>query len=98
MLHRIEVVDVCIQYVESVGVPQSTHELTAAFLYCIIVETVRKPRCGIRVEVPADCICSVLAQCIHWVNGIALGLTHLLTVFILNMAKNDNVLIRCFVK
>ena len=62
------------------------------------METIRQPWSTVDIEIPADCICSVGFQCLKRINGISFGLTHLLTVFILHMAKNDNILIWCLIK
>ena len=57
------------------------------------METVWQPRSTIFVEVPTNSISTMLIKGIHRVNGIALGLTHLLAVFILNVTQNNYVLI-----
>ena len=62
------------------------------------METVRKPWSTVDVEVPSDGICAVFVQCIEWINCISFGLTHLLSVLILNMSQNDYVLVWCFVE
>ena len=62
------------------------------------MEAVWKPRCGVAVEVPADCICAVFVQGIHRINRVTLGLTHLLSVLILYVTKHDNILVRRLVK
>ena len=62
------------------------------------VETVRQPRCTVDIEIPADRVCAVSLQCIERINRIALGLTHLLSVLILDMPQNDNILVRRLVK
>ena len=61
-------------------------------------ETVRQPRSAVGVEVPADGIGAVGLQCVKRIYRISLGFTHLLSVLILYMTKNDNVLVRCFVE
>ena len=94
----IKFINVCIEYKERIGVPQSTHEFSLTFLYRFSMETVRQPRCAVDIEVPADRICSVCLQCIERIYRISFGLTHLLTVFILYMTQYDNVLVRSLVE
>ena len=94
----IKIINVCIQYEECVGIPQGTHEFTLSFLYGLAGESLRQPGCGTGVEIPADGICTVGLQCVERIYRIALTLTHLLTVLILYMAHNDNVLVRSLVE
>ena len=54
--------------------------------------------CTVNVEIPADRVSAVSLQCIERVNRVALGLTHLLSVLILDMPQNDNILVRRLVK
>ena len=58
------------------------------------METVRQPRCGVGIEIPADRVCAKLVQCVERIDGIAFGLAHLLSVFILHMSHDDDVLVR----
>ena len=62
------------------------------------MEAVRQPWCGVRVEEPADGVGAVLLECIHRVDRIALRLTHLLSVLVLNVTQYEDVLIRCLIK
>ena len=62
------------------------------------METVGKPRRAVDVEIPADRIGAVFLQGVKGVDGIALGLAHLLAVLILDMAEDDDILIGRLVK
>ncbi len=62
------------------------------------MEAVWQPWSTVFVEIPTDGICTVLAEGIHRIYGVALGLAHLLAVLVLNMAQNDNVLVGGIVK
>ena len=62
------------------------------------MEAVRQPRCAVDVEVPADRVGTICLQGVKRINGISLGLTHLLSVLILNVTENDNVLVRRLIK
>ncbi len=62
------------------------------------METVRQPWRAVYIEIPADRIRTVFFQRLKRVYRISLGLAHLLSVLILHMAQNDNVLIRRLVK
>ena len=94
----IKVINICIKYKECISIPQCTHEFTLSFLNSLAMETVRQPWCTVDVEVPADGICTVCLKCIKRINCISLGLAHLLAILILNMSKNDNVLIWSLIK
>ena len=98
IFRRIEFIDVRIQYEEGVGVPQGAQELTLSLDHGLIVETVRQPGRTVGVEIPTDRVRAVFSQCFKRIDRIALTLTHLLSVLILNMAQNDNVLIRRLVE
>ena len=62
------------------------------------METVRQPGSRVDVEVPTDRICAVLFKGLERIYCISLTLTHLLSVFILNVTKYDNVLIRSLIE
>ena len=94
----IEVVDVCIQNKERVGVPQGSHELSLSFHDRLACETARQPWSAAGVEVPADRIGTVGLQCVKRIYRISFGFTHLLSVLILYQTKNDNVFVWCFVE
>ena len=98
MLCRIEIIDICIQYKERIGVPQRAHKLTLTFHNRLAAVTLRNPGSGYRIEIPAVCICAVFFQSFEGIHRIAFGLTHLLTIFIENVTHNDNVFKRRAVK
>ena len=89
----IKIINVRIKHEECISIPKCSHELTLSFLNSLSVETVRQPRSTVDVEIPADRICSVFLKCIKRIDRISFRLTHLLSIFILNMSKNDNILI-----
>ena len=62
------------------------------------MESVGKPWSRIDIEIPSDGICAILIQCIERIYSIAFTLAHLLSVLILDMAKNDYVLVWSLVK
>ena len=62
------------------------------------MEAVRKPRSGVRVEIPADSVRTVGFKSLKRINGVALGLAHLLSVFVLNVTEDDDVFERSFVE
>ena len=95
---RVEVIDVRVEDVERIGVPERAEDLSLRFGDGAAGEPVREPRSGVRVEVPADGVGAVGVQGIHRVDGVALGLRHLLTVLILDMAEDDDVLVRSLVE
>ena len=87
-----------IQYEKCVRIPQCSHEFTLSFLNCLSMEPVRKPRCAVDIEVPADRVSSVSFKSLERINRVSFGFTHLLAVFILYMSKNNDVLIRRLVE
>ena len=92
MFRRIEVVNVRVQYVECVGIPQGAEEFALAFLHGLSGKAVRQPWLGIGVEIPADRIRTVGVQRFHRIYRIALGLGHLFTILIQYKAEADDVL------
>ena len=62
------------------------------------MEAVRQPRCAVDVEVPADRVGTICLQGVERIDSVSFGLTHLLSVLILNVAENDNVLVRRLIK
>ena len=62
------------------------------------MEAVGQPRSGVRIEVPADGVRAVVAQSIKRIDGIALGLAHLLTVLVLHVPQHDDIFVRRLVE
>ena len=62
------------------------------------MESVGQPWRAVYIEIPSDGICAVGLQCVEGIDRIALGLAHLLPIFILDMAHNDNILIRSLIE
>ena len=62
------------------------------------METVRQPWGTVNIEVPTNRISTILIQRIKRIYRIPLGLTHLLSILVLNVTQNDNILIRSLVK
>ena len=98
MLCRVKFVDVRIEHIERVGVPQRPHELARALLHRLVGEPIRQPRRTVLVKIPADRIRAVTSQRVHRFYRVALGLRHLLSVLILHMPEHDDVPIRTLVK
>ena len=98
MLRRIKLVNIRIEDVECVRVPERPHELARPLLHRIVGEAVRQPRRTILIEVPADCVRTVTAQGIHRLDGVALGLAHLLPVLVLHMTEDNDVSVRALVE
>ena len=93
MLRSVELVYIGIEHEESVDVPERTHKLALTLDNRLAVEAVGQPRGGVRVEIPANRVRAVGVERVERVNGVALGLRHLLTVLILNVAEDENILI-----
>ena len=95
---RIKFINIRVQHEKCVGIPQSTHEFTLAFHNRFSMETVRQPWSAVHIEIPADCVCTVISQRVKRVNRIAFGFAHLLSILILHMSQNDYILIWSFVE
>ena len=93
VLGRIKAVDISVKNVERIGVPKRSHKLSLSLNYRIAKEAVRKPGRGVGVEIPADSVCAVLFKRLKGVDRITLGLGHLLSVLVENVAENENVLV-----
>lgn len=93
MLRSVELVYIGIEHEESVDVPERTHKLALTLDNRLAVEAVGQPRGGVRVEIPANRVRAVGVERVERVNGVALGLRHLLTVLILNVSEDKNILI-----
>ncbi len=94
IFRRIELVDLRVQHIERISVPQGAHEFRAALEHGFLVEALGQPGRGAVVEVPADRIGAELRKRFEGIHGIALGLAHLLAVLVLNEAEHDDVFIR----
>ena len=62
------------------------------------MEAVRQPRCAVDVEVPTDRVGTICLQGVKRIDSVSFGLTHLLSVLILNVTENDNILVRRLIK
>ena len=68
----VKAVDVRIENKESVNIPKCAEEFSLIFNNRFIVETVRKLRCAVGVEVPANGVGPKFIESVKWVNGVAL--------------------------
>ena len=98
VLRRVELINVRVQHVERIGVPQRAEELSLSLLHGLAVEPARKPGGRAGEEIPSDRVRSIFAERVHRVDGISLRLRHLLSVLVLNKAHDDAVLERRLIK
>ena len=68
----IEPVNVGIQHIERIGVPEGSHELALAFHDGLAVETIWQPGRAVHVEIPANRVCAVFFQGVKGVYRISL--------------------------
>ena len=68
----VKFINISIKHIESIGVPKCAHKLALTFNYGFAVESVRKPRSRVGVEIPSDCVGAVAFKCIKRVNCVAL--------------------------
>ena len=98
MLVRVELIDVRIEDVERVGVPQRAHELALILADRVARKARRQPRRGSRIEIPADRVCALLLQDVRGRDDIADVLGHLLAVLVAHKTEHDAVLERRLVE
>ena len=98
MLRGVEAVNVCVKDKEGVGVPKGTHKLPLPFNDSPGMEPVGQPGGGVGVEIPPYGVRAVGGQGLKGIDSVALGFGHLLAVFILDKAHNNDVFIGGFVK
>ena len=91
MLRRVKAVDIGIKHEKCIRIPQCPHELPLSFLNGLAMETVRKPRCGVNVEVPADRVRAISSQRLKRIYRVPFRLAHLLSLLILNMPKHNDI-------
>ena len=71
MLSGIELIDVGIQHIEGVGVPEGTHELALGLGNCFLGEAVGQPGHGGGIEIPAYGVCALLVKQYPGVHNVA---------------------------
>ena len=98
ILCGIEAVDLRVQSIERIGVPQCSEELALAFLNGLIRELVGQPGRAVGVEIPADRVRAVCLQSRERIYSVALALGHLIAVLVKDQAQDDDVLIAGLVK
>ena len=89
----IELIDIRVENVEGVGIPEGAEELALALLHGLAGEAGREPRSGVGVEIPPDRVRAVGFERFERVDRVALGFRHFLSVFILHVPEDDDVLI-----
>ena len=95
---RVELIDLCIENVERIGVPQGAHEFALAFADRLVIETGRQPRRAAGIEIPAHSVRALLIHRIPRADDVALVLAHLLAILILHMAQHQAVFVAGLVK
>ena len=93
ILRGIESVDIRVQSIERIRVPQCAQELALAFLHGLVGELVGQPGRAVGIEIPADRVGAVCLKSRERIYRVALALGHLVAVFVKDKAKNDGVLI-----
>ena len=91
ILGRVEAVNVGIEHIECVGVPERAEELSLSLANRILRELLREPRRGCRVEVPANRIGAEGIERLHRIDRIALRLGHLIAVLIEHETHHDDI-------
>ena len=98
ILGRVEVIDVRVEHVERVGIPERSEELSLPLAHSLLRELLREPRCRSGVEIPANRIRTEGFECLHRIDRIALRLGHLVAVLIEHETQDNDVLKRRLVE
>ena len=88
----IKAVDVRIEDIEGIGVPESTHEFPLGFGYGFRGEAAGQPGHGAGIEIPTHRVGSLLIQYGPGIHHVALVLAHLQAVLILDQAQHQAIL------
>ena len=94
ILGRIEVIDVRVEHVKRIGIPERSEELSLPLAHSLLREFLREPRCRSGVEIPANRIRAEGFERLHRIDRIALRLGHLIAVLIEHKAQ-DNDILKC---
>ena len=90
---RVEAVDVRVQRVERVGVPQREHELADDLVHVLRAEAAREPGRADREQVPAQRVGALLVEHAPGVDHVAQPLGHLAAVAVQDVAQAEHVLV-----
>ena len=89
MLKRVELVDIRVENIESIGIPQRGHELALAFADRFLGEAAGQPGGAGGIEVPAHGIGALLVKDRPGIDHVAQMLGHLSAVLVLHMPQNQ---------
>ena len=88
---RIEVVDIGVENVKRVGVPQRTQKFALRFADGFVVKPTGKPQSGGSVEVPTHRVCALFVKTVPRIHHVALVLGHFYSVFVPNKPQHNTV-------
>ncbi len=91
-------IDIRIQDIEGVGVPQGSHEAALGFAHRLIIKAAGQPGRARGIEIPAHGVRALLVQHTPGVHHVAQVLGHLVAVLVLHMAQHQAVLKGTLVK
>ncbi len=94
----IEPVNIRIEDIERVGIPQRTHKFALHFADRIVIKTRGQPRRARRIEIPPHRVRALLVKNAPRIDDISFMLAHFLSVLILHMPKHDAVFKGRFIK
>ena len=92
VLGGIELVDIGIEHVEVIGVPQGAHEFALIFRHVFLAEPAGQPGSAGGVEVPAHGVRALIIQHVPGIHHVAQVLAHLAAVGVLHVAQHQAVL------
>ena len=98
MLRRIELVDVGVQHVKRIGVPECAHKLALRLRNVVRRESGRQPRSACGVEIPPYRVCALRVKHAERIDDVALMLAHFDAVFVVDVAKHYAVFKRALVE
>ena len=91
MLRRVKLIDVGIEHIEAIGVPQRRHEPARRVVERIRRKAAGQPRRGGGIEEPAHGVRALLFQHLRGADDVAQMLAHLVAVLVLHMPQHHAV-------
>ena len=98
VFRRIEIVDICVEHIKIIGIPQLIQEFMLSLQHRLSREPLGQPRGGAGIKIPPDGVRAVILQRLKGIHHIALGFRHLLSVLIHHQPQHNDILVRGFVK
>ena len=89
MLCRVKTINICIENIKRISIPQRAHKFALTLDNCLSVKSVRQPGCRVRIKIPADSVSAVGFKRFKRVYRIALGFLTFSAVLVLDMPQKQ---------